>query len=102
MIGKGLGAIAPLLGWVFIGGLVLALLTVLYFILREFVRARWPDVFKRKPAAAKPAPWRPEAAVARALIEEAQQAGRRRPLRRGGAPHPASQHRGDRSAARGS
>ena len=48
MIAKALSAIAPLLGWVFIGGLVLALLMVLYLLLREFVQARWPDVFKRK------------------------------------------------------
>jgi hypothetical protein len=71
VIAKALSAIAPLLGWVFIGGLVLALLTVLYFLLREFVQARWPDVFKRKAPTPKPAPWRPEAAVARALLEEA-------------------------------
>lgn len=70
-IAKVLSAIAPVLGWIFIGGLVLALATVLFFLLREFVRTRWPDTFKRKAPAAKPAPWRPEAAVARALLDEA-------------------------------
>jgi hypothetical protein len=60
------------LGWVFIGGLVLALLIVLGFIVREIVRARWPDLFKKKPAKPKPiVDWRPEAAVALALLDEA-------------------------------
>ena len=70
-IGEVLKAMAPLLGWVFIGGLVVALLAVLFFIGREFVLARWPNVFKRKRPPAKPEPWRPEAATARALLEEA-------------------------------
>jgi len=70
-IAEGLHAIAPFLGWVFIGGLVLALLAVLAFIGREFVRTRWPEVFRRKRAPAKPAAWRPEAPVARALLDEA-------------------------------
>jgi hypothetical protein len=70
-IGQVLNAIAPVFGWVFIGGLAAALAIVLFFILREFVRTRWPDLFKRKPAPAKPVVWRPEAASARALLEEA-------------------------------
>ena len=71
-LGKIFGALGNVLGWVFVGGLVLALLIVLFFILREFVRTRWPDLFKRKkPKPAKPADWRPEAAVARALLDEA-------------------------------
>jgi hypothetical protein len=71
-IAKALGVIAHPLGWLFIGGLIAALLVVLYFIGREFVKARWPDVLKRKrPAATKPEPWRPAPATARALLEEA-------------------------------
>jgi hypothetical protein len=70
-IAQGLSAIAPLLGWLFIGGLVVALLAVLFFIGRELVQARWPDVFRRKRAPPKPEPWRPQAASARALLEEA-------------------------------
>lgn len=70
-IGKVLSAIAPLLGWIFIGGLVLALAIVLFFIGREFARTRWPDLFKKKRPAPKPQPWRPEAGVARALLAEA-------------------------------
>jgi hypothetical protein len=70
-IGQVLSAIAPFVGWVFIGGLVLALLLVLFFLAREFARTRWPELFKRKRAAPKPEPWRPDAVVARALLEEA-------------------------------
>jgi len=46
---------------------------VLGFIVREIIRARWPDLLKKKPAKPKPAivDWRPEAATARALLEEA-------------------------------
>ena len=65
-------ALGHVLGWVFIGGLVLALLAVLFFLLREFVRTRWPNLFRRKrPKRVTPVDWRPEAAVARALLDEA-------------------------------
>jgi hypothetical protein len=70
-IGKGIQFVAPALGWIFIGGLVLALLIVLFFLGREFVTARWPERFRRKPAAVKPEEWRPAPAVARALLDEA-------------------------------
>jgi hypothetical protein len=68
-----LGWIGQGLGWVFIGGLVLALAIVLFFIGREFLRTRWPDLFARKKRPARPAivDWRPEAAAAKALLEEA-------------------------------
>jgi hypothetical protein len=72
VIGRGIAWIAPFLGWIFIGGLVLALLIVLFFLLREFVRARWPELFKPKPGKPKPADdWRPTPAQARALLEDA-------------------------------
>ena len=71
-IGEFIGWIGQGLGWIFIGGLVLALLIVLGFIVREFVRARWPDMFKKKPAKPRAiVDWRPEAAVALALLDEA-------------------------------
>ncbi len=72
-IGQFLGWIAQGLGWVFVAGLVIALLIVLGFILREFITARWPDLLKKKPAKKKlaVADWRPTEAVARALLEDA-------------------------------
>lgn len=76
VLGRFLGSvfkvIGPVLGWVFVGGLVAALLIVLFFIVREIVRTRWPDLFKPKPTR-RPPPldWRPDAAVARALLEDA-------------------------------
>ena len=61
-----------LLGWVFWGGVALAAAALAFFIVREVLRARWPDRFKRKPKAAQPeADWRPEAGKARALLAEA-------------------------------
>jgi hypothetical protein len=66
-----LNAVAPFLGWIFIGGLAAALAIVLFFIGRELVRTRWPALFKRKRPASKPTVWRPDAVVARALLEEA-------------------------------
>lgn len=72
-IGGFLNFLAPLLGWIFVAGLVVAVLAVLYFVFREAIRTRWPNLFKRKPGPVrvKPADWRPEAAAARALLEEA-------------------------------
>jgi hypothetical protein len=72
VIGRFLLWVGQGLGWVFVAGLAIALLIVLAFIVREFIRARWPDLLK-KPAKPKPQPtdWRPTEAVARALLEEA-------------------------------
>lgn len=70
-LGKGLNAVAPVLGWLFIGGLALALLVVLFYIAREFLQSRWPHAFRRKRLAAEREPWRPPAEAARALLEEA-------------------------------
>jgi Domain of unknown function (DUF4129) len=71
-LGKIFGGLGNVLGWVFVGGLVLALLAVLFFIVREIVRTRWPELLKRKkPKPAKVDDWRPDAATARALLEDA-------------------------------
>jgi hypothetical protein len=71
-IGEFIGWIGQGLGWIFIGGLALALLIVLGFIVREFIRARWPNLLKRKPVKRRAiVDWRPEAAVALALLDEA-------------------------------
>lgn len=66
-----IGAIAPFLVWVFWGCIVLGILALVVFIVLEIARTRWPERFKRTPKAAPPVEWRPEAAVARALLEEA-------------------------------
>ncbi|MBV9994725.1 MAG: hypothetical protein JO127_05890 [Caulobacteraceae bacterium] len=68
-LGAGLG---KGLEWVFIAGLAVALALVLLFIAREIIRTRWPQLLKRKRAARRAAlDWRPDAAAARALLEEA-------------------------------
>jgi hypothetical protein len=60
------------LKWIFIAGLGAALGLVLFFIVREILRTRWPGLFKRKAAARqKPLDWRPDAKAARALLEDA-------------------------------
>jgi hypothetical protein len=67
-----IGALGHLLGWVFWGCVLMGLVALLAFIVLEVARARWPERFKRKPKTrAAPVDWRPEAAVARALLEEA-------------------------------
>jgi len=69
---KFIGWIAPGLGWLFVAALVAALAAVLFFIGREIVRSRWPERFKKKRPPRKPiVDWRPEAAAAQALLEEA-------------------------------
>jgi hypothetical protein len=71
-VGKGINLVGRGLGWVFLAGLAIALAIVLFFIVREILRSRWPDRFKkRRPARPKPVDWRPEAGAARALLEEA-------------------------------
>ena len=78
-LGRTVGGIANFigqsLGWLFWAGLALALGLVLFFIVREIARSRWPDLFKKRAKKAKPreAPldWRPDPGMARALLEEA-------------------------------
>ena len=71
-LGGAFNVIGHVLGWVFIGGLALVVAVVLFFIGREIVRTRWPDLFKRKKTVRQtPVDWRPEAAAARALLEDA-------------------------------
>jgi hypothetical protein len=66
-----LKAFAPLVQWVFWAGLAAGLAVILFFIVREVLRIRWPDRFKRKPRAETPGEaWRPTHAQALALLEE--------------------------------
>jgi len=71
-LGDVLVGAAHLLGWVFWGAVVLAVVAFVVFLVLEIARTRWPDRFKRKPRPIpQPAEWRPDAAVARALLEDA-------------------------------
>lgn len=60
------------LSWVFWAAVILGVALIVAFIVLEIARTRWPDLFKRrrKPRL-RPVDWRPEAAVARALLAEA-------------------------------
>jgi hypothetical protein len=70
-IGGVINFIAPFLGWIFLAGLALAALAVLIFVFREAITARWPKLKRKPKPRQKVADWRPDAAVARALLEEA-------------------------------
>lgn len=70
-LGEFLKAIAPVLQWVFWIAVGLAVAAILYFIVRELIWVRWPQL-KRKVQPAQPvADWRPEPEKARALLEDA-------------------------------
>ena len=64
-----LGAIAPLLGYIFWGGLILGGALLLYFIGREVLASRFGWGKRNKPAATPQ--WRPEPQQAKALLEDA-------------------------------
>ncbi len=70
-LGEILGAIAPILKWGFWIGLALIAALILFYLGRELVRVRWPNLAKRK-SVPEPVPeWRPEPERARALLEDA-------------------------------
>lgn len=67
-----LSAAGHALGYVFWGGVALAVLALIVFVALEVARTRWPERFKKKPKpVAAVEDWRPEATVARALLDEA-------------------------------
>ena len=64
-----LEAIAPVLGYIFWGGLALGLALLIFFVGREVMASRFGWTRRSKPA---PTPeWRPEPQQARALLEDA-------------------------------
>lgn len=62
-----LAAIGPALSYVFWGGVIAGALLILYVLLREFIPERW---FRRKTEVVA-TDWRPEAAQAQALLQDA-------------------------------
>ncbi len=65
-----LTALAPLFKWLFWIGLALGVGAMLLFLGRELLAARFPS-WRRKPKATSPPEWRPAAARARTLLEDA-------------------------------
>ncbi|MGZ3404186.1 MAG: DUF4129 domain-containing protein [Phenylobacterium sp.] len=63
---EGLIALGPVLKFLFWGGLALGVALVIWFVVREVMATRW-----RVAKAEAPTDWRPEAATARALLEDA-------------------------------
>lgn len=70
-IGKLLGAAAPFLTYVFWGGLILGAAIILYFVCRELIATRWPSFKANKGPVLGDEVWRPSAAKARTLLEDA-------------------------------
>jgi hypothetical protein len=65
---KFIAQIAPVLQYLFWGGLILGAALVIYFIAREFVPETW---LRRKKTVVPVTDWRPDAGKARALLEDA-------------------------------
>jgi len=61
-------AIAPLLKYLFWGGLIVGAALIVFYLLREFVPETW---FRRKKTVVPVVDWRPEPGKARALLEDA-------------------------------
>lgn len=70
-IGDAIQFIAPLMKWVFWGGLVLLVGLILFAIGRELLRLRRPRAKVAKPRPQAETYWRPEAQAARDLLTEA-------------------------------
>ena len=70
-IGKALAAAAPYLAYVFWGGLILGAAIILYFVARELIVTRWPSFKLNKGPVLGEEAWRPSAAKARTLLEDA-------------------------------
>jgi hypothetical protein len=66
-----LASIAPFLGWVFIGALVLGVLLLVGLFVRDLLGENWSALLERRKRAAPAAGWRPEPAAARALLADA-------------------------------
>jgi hypothetical protein len=70
-VGKMLSAAAPYLVYVFWGCLILGAALILYFVGRELIATRWPSFKLNKGPALGDETWRPSAAKARTLLEDA-------------------------------
>lgn len=68
MIFKG---VLPVMTYIFWGGVALLVALVVFLILREVVGVRWARRRRARPPRPTPADWRPDAAKARALLEDA-------------------------------
>ncbi len=71
-LGHFIEALAPLVKIIFWAGLGLILLTIVVFVARELIYARWPSLKRKKKKAVAVEPdWRPTPAQALALLDEA-------------------------------
>jgi hypothetical protein len=66
-----LASLAPFIGWVFIGGLVIGLLLVIGLIVRDAMGENWSALFERRRRPARKGEWRPAPEAASALLADA-------------------------------
>lgn len=71
VLGAGLAKLAPVLTYVFWGGLILGAALILYFLGRELIATRWPSRRPGRGPNLVADTWRPTAAKARTLLEDA-------------------------------
>ena len=72
-LGRLLEAAAPVMKYIFWGGLILAGLLLLYFVVREVIAVRWRRPARPADLTRGVASWRPEPEAARVLLEDADQ-----------------------------
>lgn len=70
-VGKVLAHAAPYLSYVFWGFLILGAGIILFFLARELMATRWPSLRPNRGPALGEEAWRPSAAKARTLLEDA-------------------------------
>ncbi len=70
-LGHAMGVIAPFFRYLFWAGAAIALGFLLFFIGRELVLMRWPQLKRKRKPRAPIVDWRPSEAQARALLEDA-------------------------------
>lgn len=63
--------IGPVLRYVFYAAMAIVVLAIVWFIVREVLRAKFPDRFGSRKPQSEEVEWRPEAEEARALLEDA-------------------------------
>ncbi|HWE44488.1 MAG TPA: DUF4129 domain-containing protein [Caulobacteraceae bacterium] len=70
-LGEVFAAIAPIMPYVFYGIVAAGLAALVYFIGRELIALRWPEIKKKRKKGTTEPDWRPTPAQARALLEDA-------------------------------
>ena len=71
-LGEVFATLGPLLRWVFYIGLVAIAAVLIFLVVRSLMGANWPKLRRKGPTSKEPE-WRPDAAKAKVLLEDADQ-----------------------------